>query len=395
MPLINAKDGSNSAALIHNLTCNITGLNAEDATTLYRMALRLAARNSSITYGENDEIQIVEKIKKSLIKDHREKDAILFTQLHRRLLSSTILKNRWAILCLLSSLKDGNKPLNLRTEPINVPLEEWKLDLGNRNLRPCSNDKKNNPVNSSVSNSAHLPSSKNSVPANKSAVGSRVASLLSYWQTPTTNEDQKSHTKSYEFNGNKKEPNENLNDEVPESTLLREIVYIMQGIEGKIIRFDSGKETIWIDPKAGIPKPTRQKLLKLGELGWLYIKIRRYCDTRADDKSLGLVGQSFIAALKQELTEYYRLLTVFEAQFQQEEEHGIGSGSVGLTLRRLVVWTVEPLTRLKILAALVDICKGLKGGALASAVHSYLKHGDPDVRRIVKNILALVSFIIR
>lgn len=367
----------------------------EDATTFYRSALLIASKHFS-TYGENDEIQIVERIKKSLIKDHREKDSILFTQLHRRLLSSTILKNRWAILCLLLSLKDGNKSENVKIDGIsrgitNVPLEEWKLDLGNRNFRQSSNDKKNESAVNPVLDSTHsLPG--NAMPGSKSAVGSRVATLLSYWQTSPSNEDQKLQAKpSYEFNGNKKEIIENLTNEVPESVLLREIVFTLQGIEGKIIRFDSGKESIWIDPKAGIAKPTRKMLLKLGELGWLYNKIRRYCDTRADDKSLGLVGQSFIAALKQELNEYYRLLTVFETQFQQEEEHGISSGFGGLTLRRLMVWTVEPLARLKILAALVDICKGLKGGALASAVHSYLKHGDPYVRSLVKNILALVS----
>jgi gamma-tubulin complex component 3 len=33
---------------------------------------------------------------------------------------------------------------------------------------------------------------------------------------------------------------------------------------------------------------------------------------------------------------------------------------------------------------------GKKGGALASAVHSYLQHGDPFVRGLVKHTLTLV-----
>lgn len=32
-----------------------------------------------------------------------------------------------------------------------------------------------------------------------------------------------------------------------------------------------------------------------------------------------------------------------------------------------------------------------KGGALASAVHSYTQHGDPAIRELVKHALALVS----
>jgi hypothetical protein len=34
---------------------------------------------------------------------------------------------------------------------------------------------------------------------------------------------------------------------------------------------------------------------------------------------------------------------------------------------------------------------GKKGGALASAVHSYLNHGDPAVQALVRHLLAVVS----
>ena len=46
-------------------------------------------------------------------------------------------------------------------------------------------------------------------------------------------------------------------------------------------------------------------------------------------------------------------------QVRQEEDGGIDAdGSAGLTLRRLRVWTNEPLLRLKALAAMVDVCQG-------------------------------------
>ena len=44
-------------------------------------------------------------------------------------------------------------------------------------------------------------------------------------------------------------------------------------------------------------------------------------------------------------------------QLQQEQDQGISDGD-GLTMKRLVVWTYDPLLRLKTLAALVDACKG-------------------------------------
>ena len=65
--------------------------------------------------------------------------------------------------------------------------------------------------------------------------------------------------------------------------------------------------------------------------------------------------QSFCSALLSELTEYYRLVAVLEAQHGQAE--GGGAGGRGLTLRRLVVWSHDPLKKLKILGTLVDACK--------------------------------------
>lgn len=37
------------------------------------------------------------------------------------------------------------------------------------------------------------------------------------------------------------------------------------------------------------------------------------------------------------------------------------------------------------------MCSGRKGGELASAVHSYGKTGDPQMRALVQHILSLVS----
>ena len=34
---------------------------------------------------------------------------------------------------------------------------------------------------------------------------------------------------------------------------------------------------------------------------------------------------------------------------------------------------------------------GKKGGALASSIHSYIRHGDPSIRALVKHILTLVA----
>ncbi|ELW47485.1 Gamma-tubulin complex component 3 [Tupaia chinensis] len=180
--------------------------------------------------------------------------------------------------------------------------------------------------------------------------------------------------------------------EVTEAALVRDILYVFQGIDGRNIKMDSAGNGYKVEGKANLSKPLRDTTLRLAELGWLHNKIRRYTDQRSLDRSFGLVGQSFCAALHQELQEYYRLLSVLHSQLQLEGDQGVSLGlESSLTLRRLLVWTYDPKIRLKTLAALVDHCQGRKGGELASAVHAYTKTGDPYVRSLVRHILSLVS----
>ena len=145
--------------------------------------------------------------------------------------------------------------------------------------------------------------------------------------------------------------------EVTEQSLLRDILYVFQGIEGKMIRYEDENDGYRINPTIGVPFPIRDFIDKLNELGWLYRKVKKFLDARVGEKALGLVGQSFCAAVHKELAEYYRLLAVLEAQQNQLSGDG---GMEGLTLRRLMVWTNDPLIRMKALATLVDSCKGLQ-----------------------------------
>lgn len=104
---------------------------------------------------------------------------------------------------------------------------------------------------------------------------------------------------------------------------------------------------------------------KLCELGWLYQHISLQI---IHDTSLGVIRQSFYHAVQTELMEYYQLLSLLE------ENHSSKDGK--LTLKRLVVWTQEPMERLRYLATLMDAVTNLTGGALLSGVFAYLQHGN-------------------
>lgn len=67
-------------------------------------------------------------------------------------------------------------------------------------------------------------------------------------------------------------------------------------------------------------------------------------------------------SLKEDLTEYYRLIAVLGAQLNLESEGvGVGAGGTeGLTLQRLFVWVKDPMKRLNVMATLVAAAAQLK-----------------------------------
>ena len=121
-------------------------------------------------------------------------------------------------------------------------------------------------------------------------------------------------------------------------------------------------------------------------MGYLYNSVNAFCEqTHSQDGvhgELGLVGQSLITGLRNELTEYYRLLSILESQLK--------SGMMGLTLHQLSVYTMEPMERMKLLATIVKTCGRLRGGALISAIYGFLHHGDPVLSATVKTLLTTV-----
>ncbi|KAF9930238.1 Gamma-tubulin complex component 3 [Linnemannia zychae] len=133
---------------------------------------------------------------------------------------------------------------------------------------------------------------------------------------------------------------------------------------------------------------TRGLVNRLTELGWLYKKINQYIQMTLKDGSAGLVKQSFCSALQHELVDYFRLIAVLESHIATDAN---ATGSKGLTLKRLLVWTLDSLQRLRLMSVLVECCQDLNGGALVSMVHDYTQHGDPLIQQFVHHMLERIS----
>ncbi|CAN1144370.1 Gamma-tubulin complex component 3 [Linum perenne] len=184
-------------------------------------------------------------------------------------------------------------------------------------------------------------------------------------------------------------------NDVSEEVLVRDVLYACQGIDGKYVKFDADVDGYVLPETFKVPRASMVMVRKLCELGWLFRKVRGYITESMDSfatEEVGTVGQAFCAALQDELSEYYRLLAVLETQAMNPIPLVSGSASSGnyLSLRRLSVWFVEPMVKMRLMAVLVDTCKVLKGGAMAGAIHLHAQHGDPLVNEFMRSLLRRV-----
>lgn len=414
-------DQKSPNVLLQNLCCRILGRSEADVAQQFQFAVRVIGSNFAPTV-ERDEFLVAEKIKKELIRQRREADAALFSELHRKLHSQGVLKNKWSILYLLLNLsEDPRKQASKVTSYASLFAQALPRDAHSTpyycarpqtlplNYQDRSTQSSGSLGSSGISSigmcglsgptpvQAFLPGQSHQAPGVGDGLRQQLGPRLAWTltgnqpsQTPTSKAFPNALSRN--LTRSRREGDPGGTSEVTEAALVRDILYVFQGIDGKNIKMSSTENCYKVEAKANLSKSLRDTAVRLAELGWLHNKIRKYADQRSLDRSFGLVGQSFCAALHQELKEYYRLLSVLHSQLQLEDDQGVNVGlESSLTLRRLLVWTYDPKIRLKTLAALVDHCQGRKGGELASAVHAYTKTGDPYMKSLVQHILSLVS----
>lgn len=170
---------------------------------------------------------------------------------------------------------------------------------------------------------------------------------------------------------------------VVHNELIRDILFSFQGIEGRYIKFSVLEDAFLVERDADVKEPVKKMVEELCEMGWLYRKVTNFINQNIEEESLA--RQSLCYAFQSELTEYYRLIALLE---QQREELG------SLNLRKLYMWCVEPLERMKWLGILADSSENLKGGRLISSLYMYSQIGNPAVNSLLTRILDEVSVCI-
>lgn len=196
--------------------------------------------------------------------------------------------------------------------------------------------------------------------------------------------------------------------EVKEPLIVRDILYICQGIDGTYIKSKrnvvDGAETFSISTEAGVSPVTKKLVLQLCELGWLFQKVQVFVESRSVHEG-GSVRQAFCYAVNKELQDYFRLMAVLETQSVQplptafpgpmgqqslESSDPTNMPAPYLSLRRLALWLAEPMRRMRILAVLIDSTEKQSGGELAGGIYAHTRVGDPFAKEFVMRILRRV-----
>ncbi|KAF8138303.1 gamma-tubulin complex, component 3 [Boletus edulis] len=155
---------------------------------------------------------------------------------------------------------------------------------------------------------------------------------------------------------------------LPEHLLLRDTLYLLQGISGKYVQLsfsdqeDTNKLVFQDDTRYIIPSPVRSLIHRLAEVGHLYSRVDAFVKDSQRRSAIGMIEQSLCHHLQAQLTEYYRLVAVLESQM-----------SIPIT---------DPDT---------DSIDHAQGGALVNLIHSYTDNGDPFVRKFTDQLLEEVS----
>ena len=144
--------------------------------------------------------------------------------------------------------------------------------------------------------------------------------------------------------------------EPPESALLRDLPFTLQGLSSKNLQF-STPGTLKLPTT--LPVPILSLLHALAEPSLLYKRLSEFVESSEG----GLVGQSLRAAIGLELRSYLGLVATLEAQIRRalavldETQPKSGLGKAGVTLRRCVIWTREAAMGLRLMSLIVEKSK--------------------------------------
>jgi gamma-tubulin complex component 3 len=145
---------------------------------------------------------------------------------------------------------------------------------------------------------------------------------------------------------------------ITEKELINDLIFVFQGIDGHYINYNSIANAYTLNPLIPFNDNVYDIVSVLSELGWLYRKVNSHLNFFNESNIPSQFVQSFSFSIGSELSEYYKLISLFKKMNSKIEEISEGAGNLGvnscqseeLSLKKLILWTLEPMERMKWLA---------------------------------------------
>ncbi|KAK4880318.1 hypothetical protein RN001_008464 [Aquatica leii] len=355
-------EGATISSLINKLCNHYSGNDPEVCARLFKVSSSFLMQQTDT--ASVDEQRVVNQIQKLLANTSSE-TVLGFNHLYANLQKSSVLKNKGAVLALFYNLYKESERNNFDLSKSQLS----EIDVSKSHLDFLPDD-----ANAGVRKLYAAPSGKFSTYTSGSQINTLSQNASNDYQFQIALKEKSSATVT--------DSATTLYNSVKEVDLIQEVIYSLQGIEGRILKKEPGDFGFVIDSKAGKSLSVIHKSLleRLSSLGFLHNKLKHDCEN--SDKQSGVVGQSLIATFREELSEYYKTLAILQEQLRKTDTE--------LTLRRMLVWVAEPKDRLQWLAYIAEQCTNKKGGALISAVYSFSQHGSTSVQKISTKVLLAV-----
>ena len=191
------------------------------------------------------------------------------------------------------------------------------------------------------------------------------------------------------FELNKKEDiyvvNTNKNSlNITEKDLVKDLLYVLVGIDGKYIKFNSHKDSYILIDNIPWEENIYDIVNSISESGWLFKRINKYILYYKSSNNKSLYIQSLLFAIEKELDEYYKLISFFKKMNNNDLSNDIThiplnnnikeiqKYSKQLNLKNLLMGIIPYKEKLKWILTCYEAVHTLKGSAILSQIYSYV-----------------------
>ncbi|KAL9054851.1 MAG: hypothetical protein Q9162_003883 [Coniocarpon cinnabarinum] len=361
----------------------------------------------------HDENHIADLIRRRLVQENDlPQVALQFSNLFSRLLSRPVLNQKWAILYLLNSLS-GTSRISERNDQTSPVRHQNPVELnGNaRHERLSPLDPRNGGERLDQRSPFHARTGDGESRAFDETF-SRRGLAVNPGETPNSLNPNSERRRHQEIGRPVERPRRTRDiangmspqnstryaerslpqrETIPESALLRDLPFTLQGISSTNLLFPSPNV---LKLPQNLPPPIISLLHSLAEPSLLYKSLTTFAESAAE----GLIDQALRSAIGIELRSYLSLVASLEGQVRraltqlEESSSRTNLGKAGVTLKRCVIWTREATLGLRLMSVIVEESRTQRGGQLISLIHNFASsHGDPFVGAFAERILGQIT----